>query len=190
MAAARELFLEQGYPATTVAAVARRADVSADTVYSGFGTKVALLKAVLDLAVGGDDRDVAVLERSDPQAMRAEPDQRRQVAMFAAGITAQLERIRPLDDVLRSAAAVDPAAAELRQDLQLRQRHGAMRTVVSWIAANGPLRPPLTEDDATAMVWTLTSPEVHGMLREASGWTPERYEQWLRDTLTSSLLPS
>jgi hypothetical protein len=30
---------------------------------------------------------------------------------------------------------------------------------------------------------------VHGMLREASGWTPERYEQWLRETLTSSLLP-
>ncbi|MDQ1662614.1 MAG: hypothetical protein QOJ68_2594 [Blastococcus sp.] len=189
MSAARELFLEQGYPATTVAAVARRADVSADTIYSGFGTKAALLKAVLDLAVGGDDQDVAVLERSDPQAMRAEHDQRRQLAMFAAGMSAQLERIRPLDDVLRSAAAVDPAAAELRDDLQLRQRRAAMRTIVSWIASNGPLRELLTEDDAVAMVWTLTSPEVHGMLRAASGWTPERYEQWLRETLTSSLLP-
>ena len=189
MAAARELFLEQGYPATTVAAVARRADVSADTIYSRFGTKVALLKEVLDLAVGGDDRDVPLLERSDPQAMRAEHDQRRQLAMFAAGMTAQLERIRPLDDVLRSAAAVDPAAAELRDDLQLRQRRAAMRTIVSWVAANGPLRELLTEDDAAAMVWTLTSPEVHGMLRDASGWTRKRYEQWLRETLTSSLLP-
>ena len=189
LTAARELFVEQGYPTTTIAAVARRAQVSPDTVYSVFGSKATLLKEVLDLVVAGDDEDVAVLDRPDPQAMRAEQDQRRQLVMFAAGITAQLERIRPLDDVLRGAAAVDPAAAELRDDLQLRQRRAAMRTIVSWIAANGPLRERLSEDDAAAVVWTLTSPEVHGMLRDTWGWPRERYEKWLRDTLTSSLLP-
>jgi AcrR family transcriptional regulator len=187
LTAARELFVAQGYPATTIAAVARRAEVSPDTVYSAFGSKTALLKGVLDVVVAGDDEDVAVLDRADPQAMRAEPDQRIQLAMFAAGMTGQLERLRPMDDVLRSAAAVDAAAAELRADLQLRQRRSAIATVVSWVAAHGPLRLP--EEEATAITWTLTSPEVHQMLRDTWEWPRERYEQWLRETLTSSLLP-
>jgi AcrR family transcriptional regulator len=186
LAAARDLFLAQGYPATTIAAVARRAEVSPDTVYSAFGSKTALLKAVLDVVVAGDDEEIAVLDRADPQAMRAEPDQRIQLAMFAAGMTGQLERLRPMDDVLRSAAAVDAAAAELRADLQQRQRRSAIATVVSWVAAHGPLRLP--EEEATAITWTLTSPEVHHMLRDTWEWPRERYEQWLRDTLTSSLL--
>ncbi|MCW2903028.1 MAG: ttgR 2 [Streptosporangiaceae bacterium] len=189
MAAARELFLDQGYAATAIAAVARRAQVSPDTVYSAFGSKVALLKEVLDVVVGGDDERVALLDRTDPQAMRAEPNQRTQLAMFAAGMTAQLERVRPVDDILRSAAAVDPVAAELRADIQLRQRRAAMRTVVSWLAAHGSLRNRMSEEEAAAIVWTLTSPEVHLMLRDTWGWSPQRYEQWLRETLTSSLLP-
>ena len=101
--------------------------------------------------------------------------------MFATGITDQLERVRPIDDVLRSAAAVDPAAAELRADLQLRQRKSAMRAVVGWVAAHGPLRPGLSADDAAAIVWTLTSPEVHLLLRDSSDWSRKRFEEWLAD---------
>jgi AcrR family transcriptional regulator len=190
VASARELFLEQGYPATTIASVARRAGVSADTIYNAFGSKGALLKEVLDVVIGGDDEHVALLDRAGPQAMRAEPDQRRQLAMFAAGMTEQLERVRPMDDILRSAAAVDATAADLRADLQLRQRGEAMRAVVAWIAAHGPLRDGLSHEDAAAMAWTLTSPEVHLMLRDTWGWPRHRYEQWLRETLTASLLPS
>ena len=186
---ARELFLEQGYPATTIAAVARRAGVSADTIYSTFGSKGALLKEVLDVVIGGDDAESPLLDRADPQAMRAERDQRRQLTMFAAGITQQMERIRPMDDILRSAAAVDSVAADLRADLQLRQRREAMTAIVAWISAHGPLREGLSQQDAAAVVWTLTSPEVHQMLRDTWDWTPERYEQWLGDTLTASLLP-
>jgi AcrR family transcriptional regulator len=183
------LFLEQGYPATTIAAVARRASVSADTVYGTFGSKAALLREVLDTVIGGDDEQVALLDRAGPQAVRAEPDQRVQLAMFAAGITDQLERVRPVDDILRSAAAVDPAAAELRSDLQLRQRREAMRMVVGWVAEHGPLRDGLSEEEAAAVVWTLTSPEVHQMLRDSWAWTRERFQQWLADTLVASLLP-
>jgi hypothetical protein len=164
--------------------------VSADTIYSTLGSKGALLKEVLDVVIGGDDAQSPLLERADPQAMRAERDQRRQLAMFAAGITQQLERIRPMDDILRSAAAVDSVAADLRADLQLRQRREAMTAIVAWIAAHGPLHEGLSQQDAAAVVWTLTSPEVHQMLRDTWDWSPERYEQWLRETLTASLLPA
>jgi AcrR family transcriptional regulator len=186
---AARLFLDQGYPATTIAAVARGAGVAPDTVYSTFGSKLALLKAVLDTSIGGDDSDVALLDRPGPQRVKSETDQRRQVAMFAAGITAQLERVRPLDDVLRSAAAVDADAAQLRADLQLRQRRAAMRTVAGWLAANGPMRNDVSTAETAATLWTLTSPEVHQMLREHWRWSRAHYERWLARTLSDTLLP-
>jgi AcrR family transcriptional regulator len=187
--AARALFTSQGYPATTLAQVAAEAGVATDTVLHVFGSKKALLTAVLDVAVGGDDAPVAVLDREGPQALRAEKDQRTQVAMLAAGLTGQLERIRPLDDILRSAAATDADARALREDLQLRQRREAMRAVTSWIAANGDLRDGMSPEQAAAIVWTLTSPEVHQMLRDHWGWDVAQYQAWLGTTLERTLLP-
>jgi AcrR family transcriptional regulator len=188
--AARDLFLEHGYPSTTLAAVAGRADVAPDTVYKSFGTKSQLLKEVLDVVVAGDHEAVAVLDRSDPSAMRAEPDQHRQISMLAAGIAGQLERIGPIDRVLRDASVVDPEVARLRADQQLRQRRAAMDTVVSWIAAHGPLRMELSQADAGVILWTLASPEVHDLLRHQSGWSRDRYQRWLTTSLTDSLLGS
>lgn len=186
---ARELFLEQGYSATTVSELARRAGVSSDLVYKSFGSKIGVLKQVLDAVIGGDDQAIALLERPGPQAVREETDQRRQLELFAEGMTEQLERVRPLDDILRSAAAVDAVAADLRADLQLRQRRSAMRAVAAWVAARGPLRDGVSKERAAAMLWTLTSPEVHLMLCDTWEWPRERYTEWLCDTLTSSLLP-
>ena len=187
--AAVELFLARGYAGTTLAAVAAGAEVSVDTVFHLFGTKRGLLQAAMDTVIGGDDADVPLLQRPGPQAMRAETDPRRQIALFAHGILGQLERIAPVDDMLRSAAAVDPDVAALRKDLQLRQRRQAMTTVAGWIASGGPLRDEMPVDEAAAVLWTLTSPEVHHMLRVDWSWPPERYEHWLRTTLENSLLP-
>ena len=145
---ARDLFLEKGFPATTIAAIARHAEVAADTVYASFGSKAALLKAVLDVAIGGDEQDLKMLDRQGP---------------------------------------VDAAAAELRADLQLRQRQMAMRMTAGWISAHGPLRIP--DEEAAAVLWTLTSPEVHQMMRDVWGWSRERFVEWLQDSLTHALLP-
>ncbi len=182
--AAAAQFLDRGYAATTVAAVAAQAGVSQDLVFRVFATKRGLLKAVLDVGIGGDDAEVAVLDRAGPQALRDEPSLRRQIALFAAGISAQLTRVRPLDDMLRSAAAVEPELAALRADIQLRQRREAMTTAAGWL--HGPLRP---EIDAAGVLWTLTSPEVHHMLVENCGWSVEQYREWLQRTLEASLLP-
>jgi AcrR family transcriptional regulator len=186
---AARLFLRRGYPKTTLAAVGAEAGVAADTVLHLFGSKRGLLKAVMDTVIGGDDEDIALLERQEPQALRAEPDQHRQLTMFAAGMARQLERIRPMDDILRSAAAVDEDAAALRADLQLRQRRAAMTAVAGWVAGNGPLRGGTTIDEAAAILWTVTSPEVHRMFRVDWNWTPQAYQGWLETTLLRTLLP-
>jgi len=185
---AHALFVKQGYPATTLTHVAVAAGVAADTVLHIFGSKKGLLRAVLDVTVGGDEADMPVLDRQGPQAMRRETDQRRQIAMLSRGITEQLGRIRPVDDILRSASLVDAGARALRDDLQLRQRRQAMKQVVSWIAANGDLKNKMSVEKAADIVWTVTSPEVHHLLRDQCGWDAQNYQAWLHDTLESALL--
>lgn len=189
VAAAIRLFLADGYARTTIAAVAAAAGVSADLVFHLFGSKRELLRAAMDASVGGDDRDVPFLERAEPQAMRRETDQRRQIAMFAAGMAGQLERVRPVDDMLRNAAAVDPQIAVLREDIQLRQRRQAMTTVAGWLRDRGPFRGDMPVEQAAAVIWTLTSPEVHHMLTVDWAWTSPQYQDWLRTTLQATLLP-
>jgi AcrR family transcriptional regulator len=71
--AAAALFLEHGYPMTTLAAVGARAGVAADTVLHLFGSKRGLLKAVMDTVIGGDDEDLPLLERQGPQPCGPKP---------------------------------------------------------------------------------------------------------------------
>jgi AcrR family transcriptional regulator len=185
---AEKLFAARGYGAATIDGIASAAGVAPDTVYATFGTKRGILHALMDVRVGGDDRDLGVLDREEPQAVRAEPDQRRQLERFARSIAPIIERARPVDDIMRSAAAVDAEVAVLRTGLQ-EQRHANMRAFIGWLAANGPLRDGLGEEEAAAIVWTLTSPEVHHLLRTERGWTAERYVTWLEATLKGTLLP-
>jgi AcrR family transcriptional regulator len=185
---ARTLFVEQGYPATTLTQIAEAAGVAADTVLHIFGSKKSLLKSVLDVTIGGDEDPVLLLDRQGPQALRLETDQHRQIEMLAHGLTEQLERIRPVNDILRSAAFVDADASALRDDLQLRQRRQAMIQVVAWIAAHGELKGGLSVQEGADIVWTMTSSEVHQLFRDNCGWEPERYRAWLQDSLASALL--
>lgn len=186
--AAQRLFSERGYASTTMDAIAAEAGVAVDTVYAGFGSKRGVLSALMDVRVGGDDQPVELLDRSGPQAVRRETDQRRQVATFARDVTGIIERARPVDDVIRGAAAVDIEIAAMRANLQ-EVRFQNMRRFVSWLTANGPLRSGVGEDDAAAIVWSLTSPEIHRLLRVDRAWSTEQYAEWLGQTLTLTLLP-
>jgi len=186
--AAQQLFAERGYAATTMDAIASAAGVAPDTVYASFGSKTGLLHRLLDVRVGGDEAPVPLLEREGPKSVRALPTQRRQVVGFAADISEILERARPVDDIMRGAAGVDPEIAALRGRMQ-ETRYENIRQFVSWLAAKGPFRGGMSEQEAAAHVWTLASPEVHGLLRRERGWTKDRYAAWLADTLTRTLLP-
>ena len=186
--AAERLFLDRGYPATTMDAIAVGAGVAVDTVYSGFGSKRGVLSALMDVRVGGDDRPVELLDRAEPQQVRRDPDQKSQLTRFANDVTSIIERARPVDDIIRGAAAVDPEVAALRGRIQ-DSRYQNLRQFVVWVAANGPFRDGMSEDQAAAIVWSLTSPEMHRLLRVDRGWTPEAYARWLAETLILTLLP-
>jgi len=185
--AAERLFTRDGYPATTIERVATAAGVATDTVYAIFRSKRSVLAGLMELRVGGDDRPIPMLERPEAQAMRREPNQRRQLAMFVMGVTEAIERARPIDDMMRSAAAVDPEMAGLRSKIQ-DERFRNMVTIVQWVKARGRLRGNQTVEEAAGIVWTLTSPELNRLLRVERGWSPTRYQHWLADTLTRTLL--
>jgi AcrR family transcriptional regulator len=186
--ASGDLFAERGYVATTIDAVAAQAGVAVDTVYAIFSTKKGLLSAVIDLRVTGSADESDVLAGEGPRRLQTMTDQRQMVAGFAADIAARVERVRPIDDVIRSAATIDPDIAELRRRMQ-ENRFTKLRAFTEWLAAHGSLLDDQDAGEAAAVVWTLTSPEVNRLLRDVRGWSSQRYEQWLSATLQRVLLP-
>jgi AcrR family transcriptional regulator len=186
--AARRRFLADGYPRTSVASVAVEAGVSEDLVYLLFKNKRGLLVEVLNFTVTGEVDSPRVLEQQRPLAVRDEKNQRRQIAMFAHDIAHRVDRARPIDDVMRSAAEVDEAVAEKYRSMQT-TRLANLTQFVRWVTANGPLRDGLSVDEAAATVWALAGPDMHRMLVDGLGWDIARYAEWLRRTLEAALLP-
>lgn len=186
--AARRRFVEDGYPRTSVASIAAEAGVSEDLLYLHFKSKRRLLVEVLSFAVTGEVDSPRVVEQEGPRAVRAETDQRRQVAMFAQDIARRVDRARPIDDVMRSAATVDEAIADKYEAMHTTRLEN-LRQFVSWVAGNGPLREGLTEAEAAATTWALAGPDMHRMFVDRLGWELDAYADWLHRTLEAVLLP-
>lgn len=189
VAAARDIFIELGYPATTLAAIAERAGVSVQTVYAQFGNKITVLKDVIDYSVAGDDEPAPVADREWVQQILAEPDPRTKLALHARGVTAIMQRSYRLDWVLRTAAPVDTDADALWRKAAGQRRTG-MERLASHLYERGDLRPDLTVTQATDRTATLIDPEFYRLTVGETQWTPEQYENWLTELLIASLLPS
>jgi AcrR family transcriptional regulator len=186
--AAQTLFLERGYGATTIEAMSALSDVPPATVYRLFSSKRGILKALLDVSIVGDDEAVPLPDRPHVRSLLANPDAKNQLAGFV-GITAQVNsRTAPIYRILVSAAASDPDAAALLDELT-QQRHQGQRLVARALARAHALRPELRERDAADIIHALMSPEVYRLLVVDRGWRPERYERWLTEILIDQLLP-
>lgn len=186
--AARSLFVERGYVATTIEAISARSDTPQATVYRLFSSKLGILKALLDVSIGGDDEAVAMLDRPQVRALLADADPKNQLAGFAALVRDVMARVGPVHRVLADAARSDRAAASLLAEIA-RQRHEGQRRIARSLARSGVLRPGLRERDAADVVHALASPEVYGLLVLDRGWSGDRYERWLRSILVDQLLP-
>lgn len=185
--AAGALFESNGYARTTIAAIAERAGVAADTVYATFGNKARVLTALIDLRLAPTPGVGNVLDRPQAQAVRDEVDQRQQLRAFARDVAAISERVRPVYEIMRTASAVEPEMAAIHAEMDS-YRLRNMRQVATWLAAHGPLR--VDVDHAGEVIWAVASPDVARMLCDVQGWTSERYAEWLEDTLVRILLVS
>lgn len=184
--AAQELFARDGFRATTIAAVARNAGVSAESVYKGFGTKAALAKAVFDRVIAGDDEPVPVVQRAEAQEIAAEPDVRKKLALYAGGAAARQVRSAGVQILIRDGRHVDDTLEEVWQNL-LAERLTGMTMLATHLHGTGQLRAELDVDEVRDLLWTYISVEVYELLVLNRGWPLDRYTTWLARTLVSAL---
>jgi DnaJ-domain-containing protein 1 len=105
--------------------------------------------------------------------------------LFARDYAAMAERVRPVAEVLRTAKAVEPEMAAVREEIE-GHRFQYMRTIAQWLAERATLRVPV--DRAAHIIWALASPDVGRMLCDVQGWTTVEYAAWLEETLAATLL--
>jgi AcrR family transcriptional regulator len=187
VAAASRLFIEDGYGATTIDAVAEAAGVSRKTVFTSVGGKLDLLKLALDWAVAGDDRPVAVADRDEMKHVMAQDDA---VALLRGCVHVMVTitgRAAGLARALEVAAGIDPAARDLVERGQ-RQRLDDARMVVDSLRALNALTSNLTYDEAVDVVWLAIEPALFDRLVRVRGWSATRFEEWLAQHLIAQLI--
>jgi AcrR family transcriptional regulator len=188
LAAARDLFLRRGYFGATIEAIAQRAAVSPQTVYNVVGGKAALLKAVYDVALAGDDEPVTMGERPIFQQIAAAPDARAALALYARVGREMFARAGPLViAVFVEGTGRDPDLRAFIDKIE-NERAVGTSTMARHIATRFGLRPGLTETDAADVLWSLTSPELVDRFTRRRGWTLAKYERWLARTMADALV--
>lgn len=187
VAAALELFREQGYPATTIDQIAARAEVSRPTVF-GVGSKAQLLRLARDRAIAGDDDPHPIMARQPFTALAAADSPAAVLHAYAPQAAAINRRFADLNEVLHQAQAHDPQLRELWRTSEQERLVGA-QAVVDLAATKGPLDPRLDPGTAAQVLWLLTAPEQYRRLVHDQGWTHERYVAWLAEAAVRLLLP-
>lgn len=184
---ARALFVEQGYPATSIAQIAAAAGVSAPTVFAGFTSKVNLLKEAVETTLVGDAAAVPLHERSQMRYVHEGGTAGEVLRRLAALIADVAPRASPMYLVLRSAADTDPEIARLARMLDEQRLAGATllaTTVVARLGDDDPARLAEVRDT----IWTLNSPLLYGLLAMERGWSAERYGAWIGRALAALVL--
>jgi AcrR family transcriptional regulator len=179
--ATRELLDTEGYAGMTVEAVARQAEVSVQTVYAVFGSKTGILAELLNQTTFGADYEDTVrktVEEKDPETR----------LRGAARIARQIHDARRAGfDLLRGAGVVAPELARLEQERE-RIRYERQEQMVASLRGAKRLRPELNTRTARDIFWALTGSDVYRMLVRERGWSSQKYQDWLADTLVRSLL--
>jgi len=171
----------EGYAGMTIEAIAQRAEVSAQSVYAIFKSKTGILIELLNQATFGADYEDAVrkaLSASDPETR----------LRLAAPIARQIHDAQSATfDLLRGAGVVAPELAKLEQQRERLRYERQQRMIISLRDA-GRLRPGLDHGTARDIFWMLTGRDVYRMLVCERGWSSQKYQDWLADTLVRSLL--
>ncbi len=182
--AAADAFRRSGYAAATLRGIATAAGVSVPTVEQAFGTKARLLAAAIDVAIAGDDEQVAVLERDWVARADAAPDPAAFLQVTADVLAAAQERSAGLVLAVFEGAGGDADLATLAAELT-RRRLGTASWAIDRLAARATLRDP---DDARDTLWALMDPALFTRLTRHRGWSVEHYARWFARTATRLLL--
>jgi AcrR family transcriptional regulator len=185
--AAGKLFVDPGYAATPLTAIATEAGVAIQTVYKVFGSKKALLSALVDITVAGDDEPVPLPDRQFATDIRALADARAKLARYAIHLTETHARQAHVMLALAGAATADPDAAAIwRKNLD--ERRQGMTMFAADLASAGQLRPDHSVGTAADVLWLAMDVRNYDWLVRERGWTPEQFQRWYVDTVAAAIL--
>ena len=184
--AARATFREQGYGATTLASIAKAAGVAEPTVRAVFKTKSNLVEHLLRLAVRGSDDEVQLQQRDAFQHVLASDDADMLLDRLAEFAAAVHRRSGDVLEIVRGAAASDPAIAELHEQ-RVRARHANQKTIANRLHELGALPDGTSIDAAADLLWLYTSTDIYRMLVIERRWSAQRYRTWFRSAVAASL---
>jgi AcrR family transcriptional regulator len=185
---ARRLFLEFGYSATTMAAIAKAAGVSHETVYATIGPKPVVFRHLVETALSGTDEPIPPLERDYARQVMAERNPGRLIDIYASAMRGTQERLAPLFDVLMHGAKTSPELESYHRELIKRRAHYT-RLIAEHLAEIGGLREDVPTGVAADVLFGLNSSEFFLLFVRDRGWEPEFFEGWLAAAWKSLLLP-
>ncbi len=185
--AATGLFVDRGYGATTIADIATAAQVSPETIYKGFGSKGAVLAAVVRAQIRGDADTAPLRQRPVIDEIRTEPDPRRQLALYGRLLTEVQPRLAPIMTVIREAARSDTELDATLRRLEADRLEG-MREFAAALRSRGGLRDDVSTRAAADILWALNAPELYELLVVRRGWSAARYGRWVAEQLAAALL--
>jgi hypothetical protein len=157
------------------------------TVTAVFGTKYALLNALIKTTVRGDATPAPLTDSSWWQEMLHEPNPVQQLTLYGENIGHIHERTTDIFEIVRGAATADAALAALQRSLT-KARLADVSMVAQSLAEKDALRSGITVERATDILWALGSADLYRMLVVDRGWSRSQYQQWLGRTLIDSLL--
>jgi AcrR family transcriptional regulator len=179
--ATRQLLQSEGYAGMTIETIGRRAEVSAQSVYAIFKSKTGILIELLDQSSFGVDYEDAVRQArsaSDPETR----------LRLAARVARQIRGAQSATfDLMRGAGVVAPELARLEQNRE-RLRYEGEEGTITFLREAGRLRPGLDQKTARDIFWMLTGGDVYRMLVRERKWSPQKYQDWLANTLVHSLV--
>jgi TetR/AcrR family transcriptional regulator, regulator of autoinduction and epiphytic fitness len=188
--AARHMFIEDGYGATSIQAIAEVVGVSEATIYAHFENKASLLWAAIIHAVTGEGEDpTAAFQKDFVQAVQSEPDPHKRARMLIQASRQSWERgAADLEVVLVRAADADPRLTEMAEKAA-QGRLEAYREALGLVLANHQMKSGVEFDEVAELVWALDSPQVYRALVRDRGWSPEKYEHWIMRIIERTLFP-
>lgn len=181
-------FSERGYHGATIASIAKRAGVAAQTVYFVFHTKSELMSAAIDHAVLGGDGPEGTPQAS---AWWAEMTQQESAVAalrtFVNGAGPLFQRASALSEILRGSALTDDELWQTHQHHESLRREG-FGQVVSLLISKGALRPGLDHATATDVLMTVLSDSTYYQLTVERGWSHDQCIEWMCDALPLLML--
>jgi AcrR family transcriptional regulator len=186
LAAARLRFLQHGYAATTMAAVAADARVSVETIYKTFGGKPQLVLALFHAAIAGDT-EIPTEERAD-RVSAEEPDPVRRLHTFGQFVAEVMPRVGPLMLLVRAAAERHPELAGVWAQMNA-ERLTRMSQHAERLQEHSHLRADVSVAEARDVLWTYSAPELYDLLVQQRGWSVDQYGRWIGRAYVAALLP-